>query len=66
MKQLSTLFHAFTQAKIKKTASKALVDTCLGSMERYAKGRKVTPGWKANLSYRTYRMLVNKGVPVQQ
>jgi len=52
---------AFSSARVTPATSPALVDTCLKALSRNLKGRP-QKGWKANLSYRTYKSLANKGV----
>jgi len=63
---MSSMSLAFESARIAKTASNSLIETCLDALVRYLRRkRKAPPGWKANLSFKTYRYLTNKGVPVQ-
>lgn len=63
--QPTTMFHAFCKAK---ATNLTLASLCLASMDRFVKSRKKAPpakGWSCNLSYRTFRQLTARGVPVQ-
>lgn len=57
---------AFTRARIPQALIRSpLVARIVDSLARSAHARKKAPkdkGWSANLSYRTYRTLVSKGV----
>lgn len=61
----SAMFHAFSRCRV--TKETPLVSLVVTSMGRYDRARRKAPvkGWSANLSYRTYRSLVAKGVPLQ-
>lgn len=60
---ITAMALAFSNARVAPTAA-PLVSKVLASLDRYAKGlkHKVSKPFTANLSYKTYRQLVNKGV----
>lgn len=68
MLQHTTMAVAFANARLPKVITKntaALVRKVGDSLDRYAKGRKLSKDWTARLSFRTARYLASKGVPLQ-